>query len=403
MKQIRVRLFIAVVFLLGLCGVLTVAYVGIPVTLQSNESLARAQVFLCRDSIGEASKEICYQKSVPRLMDRGLSMERAFTVVARILQLDTGYQSCHVLAHLLSGKEVAKDPNNWMEVVTRVPLTICGTGAMHGAFQERFRAESFPNATPQEIGAMVEGVCDPRDSWNPTLLDRSGCMHGMGHLFLYITDANVQKAVTLCAVLGKRPDFDFTQTCYEGVFMQLYQPLEPEDETLIHAIAEKSRDTKRFCAQFTGVVHNACVKETWPVVKNSATDPVEFEALCKQLKDRSAQEYCASGLMYPVIEMLHYDIPTIESFCRGIVDEDLQDICWARTSSKFVWADVRNTSRALSICEDAPERSKDPCWRELISYAQSGIQKRSPQARELCSGMPEPYRSACVTSTDTHI
>ncbi|MSU74074.1 hypothetical protein EXS56_02960 [Candidatus Kaiserbacteria bacterium] len=331
-------------------------------------------------------------------------MERTFAVVRLIQDIDSDYQSCHVLAHIITEKEVAKDPSKWKDVVVRSPIGICGSGAMHGAFQERFREDSFPNASVSEIQSMLSGVCDPRDGWNPTYLDRSSCMHGMGHLLLYVTDADVRKSVALCEVVAPSSDYDFRQTCLDGVFMQLYQPLEPEDEVLIHEIASAAKQTKKFCAQFTGLTYNVCVKESWPAVLGSADTPVGFEALCAQTTNRNAQITCASGLMYPVIENLHYDMPHIESFCKGVVDKGIRDICWARTASKFVWADWRNIPIALNICSAVvPEESKSACWEELESYAVQGMPQRSPQTKTLCGGMPEPWRTTCATRTSTKL
>ena len=401
-KNNRKPLLIGIGGIVILGAIVSIVSAFLPARLQSDESLAREQVALCRGSIGEEKKEICYQKTVPTLMDRGLSMERTFAVLTQLLKLDHTYQSCHVLSHLITSKEVAKDPSKWKDVIVRSPLTICGQGAVHGAFQERFRAESFPEATAQTLGAMLDGVCDPRAGWSPTLLDRSSCMHGMGHLFLYVTKANVTKSVALCDALGKRPDFDFRQTCTEGVFMQLYQPLEPEDKTLIHAIESAAHDTKTFCAQFNGMVRNACVKESWPAVPNSASNPKVFEALCTQLTNREAIHYCASGLMYPVIEVLHYDVPAIEKFCNGLAESDIRDICWARTASKFIWADRSNTAGALSICNAAPDASKAVCWNELINMAQTGMRQDSADVQGLCGGMPEPFKKTCTDHTTTH-
>ena len=394
MKHTRKILFIGAALILFL-GCSLGVYVLLPVSLQANEMIAREQVFLCRGSVGEEKKELCYEKNIPKLMDQGLSMERAFAVVVRVQSLDPSYQSCHVLAHLLTSREVAKDPSKWKDVVVRSPFAICGSGAVHGAFQERFRAESLPDLTTAKLGALLDGVCDPREGWNPTFLDRSSCMHGMGHLFLYVTAADVKKSVALCDTLAKRPDFDFRQTCTEGVFMQIYQPLEPEDRTLIHAIEPAALKTKTFCAQFTGMVYDSCVKESWPAVPGSASDPKVFEALCDQLSTPDAIHYCASGLMYPVMEVLHYDIPTAEAFCRGLKAQDMQNICWARVASKFVWADAHWSSKATGICNDAPEESKDACWKELTDFAVQGMHPNSPEAKELCGGMPEPYESEC--------
>ena len=401
-KSIRKHAVLLVGLSAVLLGISFFVRAYLPVALQSDRMLARSEVEDCTASTTEKQKELCYEKNIPRLMDQGLSMERTFAVVRLVQDIDPGYQSCHVLAHIITEKEVAKDTSRWKDVVARSPVGICGSGAMHGAFQERFREDSFPDASVTEIQSMLSGVCDPRDGWNPTYLDRSSCVHGMGHLLLYVTDADVKKSVALCEAVAQPPDYDFRQTCLDGVFMQLYQPLEPEDEVLIREIAPSANNSRVFCSQFTGLAYNVCVKESWPSVEGIWNTPAIFEELCKRTTDRNAQITCASGLMYPVIEELHYDVPKVEQFCRGIVDDGIRNICWARTASKFVWADWRNISQAVGICrDDAPEESKDACWEELVTYAKQGMLQDSPQTKTLCSAMPEPWRSHCVEQTDT--
>jgi hypothetical protein len=152
----------------------------------------------------------------------------------------------------------------------------------------------------------------------------------------------------------------------------------------------------KFCKQFTGLVRNACVKESWPAVENSASDPRVFESLCNRIPIRSGVQYCAQGLMYPVIEVLHYDVPTVQNFCRSLDAQDLKDICWSRLASKFVWADHSNTVGALAICEAAPPESQDMCWTELLNFAYGGLPAGSPEVRSLCNGMPQVYREKCA-------
>lgn len=388
---------------LFLLGVVLLSPALKPISWQSNETIARAQVSLCHEIPSEVQKEICYQKNIPTLIDSGLSMERTFGVVRSVLALDRGYKSCHVLAHLIASREVARDPASWKDVIVRSPMDICESGAAHGAFQERFNAESMPDAAIEEFVTMLDGVCDARAGWSPTFLARSSCLHGMGHLFLYVTAADVKKSVALCWILGKRPDFDFSYTCTEGVFMQLYQPLGPEDESLIHEVKDAAWKTQSFCAQFEGVTYNACVKESWPAVKNSTTDPKVFERLCRQIPDKDESLYCAKGLMYPVVGSLHYDVEKIRSFCNALSDLDLRNICWARTASKFIWTDSTNADDTLAICHAAPVESQEACWGELINHAEVGMEKDAPDTRALCDGMPEPYKSTCITSTTSSI
>src|SRR3989344_4799906 len=161
-----------------------------PVLIQSPLRLARAVVEECKK---ENYRPLCYEKKVPALMDRGLSMEGAYAVTRKIQTLDSDYHYCHVLAHNISAKETAKDPSKWKAIVARAPSGICGNGGLHGAFQERFRTDALPNATISELLQELDGACDPRDKWSPTFLERSSCMHGLGHLTMYITDGDIKK------------------------------------------------------------------------------------------------------------------------------------------------------------------------------------------------------------------
>lgn len=382
---------------------LAVLVFAVPATSATHDtSIARKIVELCESSEGEAEKELCYEKHVPKLVDTGLTMDRTFDIVRLIQTMDPEYASCHVLAHLITSKEVAKDPSSWKDVVARSPSGICGSGAMHGAFQERFRQESFPEASVSELTDMLSGVCDPRETWQPAHLDLTSCMHGMGHMLLFVTDADIKKAIAVCDMVAVTPSGDLRQSCFEGAFMQLYQPLEPEDFTLVRNIASAAKDTEKFCAQFSGLAYNMCVKESWVAVPGIVDTPATFEAHCKRTTDRQAQLTCTTGLMYAVIETLKYDLPKVEDLCRGIVDPEVRAICWSRTASKFLWADWKNVPLAVRVCrDDVPAESEDACWRELIEYAKQGMRRDSPQTRQLCRALPEEWRNFCAEATET--
>ena len=50
----------------------------------------------------ESYPPACYDREIPKLMDKGLSMEDVFTVTSHIQQKTNGYFFCHVLGHNLS-------------------------------------------------------------------------------------------------------------------------------------------------------------------------------------------------------------------------------------------------------------------------------------------------------------
>jgi hypothetical protein len=385
---IRVPAFIAVV-------VVGLFFLG-GTSSASDEALAQGVVDVCKPESDYVKRTHCYEKNIPALMDGSVSMEQAFRIVGLVLKEDMGYRSCHVTAHLITSKEVVKDPSKWKDVVARSPTNICGTGAYHGAFQERFREEAMPDASPEELHAILDGACDPRQNWNPTLLDQSSCMHGMGHLLLYITQADVPKAVQACEELADLPRHDFRRTCIEGVFMQLFQPLEPEDKDLIAEIEDEVRsDPAKFCKTFIGLPQYLCIKESWPAVEGSATEPASMEALCNQISEREEARYCASAMIYPVVERLEYNFDLVLAFCRGVSDFDFRGMCYGRTASKIVWANIKNWEKAVRICTEAPEESQPACWHELSSYTSQGLQKDSPERRGICSSVPDAWKNMC--------
>ncbi|MCE9541472.1 hypothetical protein K8R03_02835 [Candidatus Kaiserbacteria bacterium] len=399
-KTYRMLIIVGALVLIGVL-LAWILLARLPGSMRSDAKIAADIVTACAKEKG-SSRDLCYEKSVPALMDKGLSMERAYAVTAIVQELDPTYHYCHVLAHLISAKETAKDPSKWKDIIARVPAGMCGNGALHGAFQERFRSTSLPNASVEEVRNLIAGACDPREGWSPTLIERSSCMHGMGHLLVYITDANISKSIALCEVLGKgkAPVADFVETCEEGVFMQIYQPLEPEDIGLVAKLTSASKDRVKFCSQYPGLAFETCIKESWPVEKEHIMTPEGFDAVCAPLKGKDGYDNCVRGLVFVVMGMKEYDAKSMLSLCSQLPDPSVRDICVSRTAVRFVETDWKNVPQAIAVCSDSPP-SADACWKELSGYAEQGMKPDSPQTKALCGGMPEKWRSTCLTNTHT--
>src|SRR5690606_4527381 len=124
----------------------------------------------------------CYDKELPKLMDEGFSMEDAFAVTRLVQDRDPSYQYCHVLGHELSAKETAKDPDNWKSVIARAPIGVCSNGAIHGAFQERFRVASFAGKSVDDLVPELLRICKANEDWHPTGMPEATCIHRLGHL-----------------------------------------------------------------------------------------------------------------------------------------------------------------------------------------------------------------------------
>lgn len=392
------KLTIVLLLLLGAALGTQLSHVKHPAANQaatSYEAYAETIVETCAD---EAYRPACYDIEIPKVMDEGLSMEDAFEVTRVVQRLDDKYQYCHVLGHYLSAKETAKDPSRWKEVVTRAPSGICSNGAIHGAFQERFRAESLPNSNVEELKEELVGICDPREDWEATGLERATCIHALGHLTMYITDADIRKSVALCDEIAVSEDgFSAVPLCYDGAFMQIYQPLDPDDFALI---AGKEIETKaeamEFCAQFDGEVHFSCVSESWPLYYNEIKEPRGVDTFCSQFSDdRYAEESCYRDIFYVLTALSNLDLAWVESFCPN-VNEIYRGQCFANAASRIIEIDWGNTGKAVAACEIAARYDEEEiCFKELLFYATYNFVPDSPELHTLCSRMPEPWGMMC--------
>lgn len=354
------------------------------------ERYATAVIEKCHS---EKDRAACYEREVPALMDNGISMDDAFAVTRRVQELDTEFRYCHLLAHNISAREASKDLSHWKDVIARSPQGLCGNGGLHGAFQERFRDEPWTGET-EDIIRELSGVCDPRDAWNPTFLERSSCMHGLGHLLMFATAADIRQSVELCGVFGTGGD-GFRRTCIDGAFMQIFQPVEPEDESLVADVVRDLGSREEFCAGFTSIARTSCLKESWPLDPDSILSGRELSGLCAPLlSEPDEYRYCASGLVYVSFGRIGYNAAHMMQLCADTPPE-FKNICVARTASRFIETDWKNIPEALGVCAAADSETKESCYAELAEFAEQGLPPNSAERKKLCGGMPDQWRKLC--------
>lgn len=365
-------------------------------TTASYVALAKEIVVACQTSEYHPS---CYDEEIPKLMDRGYSMEDAFEVTRVVQQIDNSYQYCHVLGHYLSARETAKDPDKWKDVVARAPLGVCSNGAVHGAFQERFRAESMKDSSLDEIEAELQGVCEPREGWQPTLMGQATCTHALGHLTMYVTAADIDASLELCNRLLEPNDRDtLRQLCYDGAFMQIYQPLEPEDIALIQGKEVETKEASlKFCSQFSGAPKGSCISESWPLYREELDDPDTLPLICDRASfDDWQHERCMSGVFYVAMAQSNLSVDWASGFCSEMTEE-YRGMCFGNSASRLIEVDSRNVEKALTLCEAATAAgAEEACFDELLKYSGYTFAVGSPEFYELCEGLPEPWQSRCL-------
>ena len=337
----------------------------------------------------------CYDKEIPELMD-SISMEDAFSVTQRVQQKDPSYAFCHVLGHNLSAKEVAKDPSKWKEVVTRCPSGVCSNGCIHGGFQERFRSESLSAQQLEDAKADLLDLCEPRGKWRPTGLEQGSCYHAVGHLLMYMTNADLGKSTDLCSEIAKKSEGgDYSQVCFDGTFMQIFQPLEPEDFALVKGKQPTKEEVSSFCGKFSGRKRGSCMSESWPLFRNEIMTPDGLVKFCSQTLPQELDR-CYTSLFYVLPVQFNFDIETMRTFCTGL-PQKRKGQCFANIASRLIETDYRNIEKSVGLCRDAiPYDSGGACFQELLVYSTYNFHAGSEEFYHLCNSLPGEWKERCL-------
>ena len=339
----------------------------------------------------------CYDTELPKLMDKGVSMEDVFKVTAEIQKETNGYYFCHVLGHNVAAKESAKDVSKWTEVVARCPTGMCSNGCLHGAAQERFRSEALTPTQIEEVIPQLASICQNSDRRKFTGLEQASCYHALGHLSMYITNADIHASTNICDRVARFGEQNYTQTCYEGAYMQIFQPLEPEDFTLVKDIAPKTTaESESYCNTFSGERHGACHRESWPLYRESLQTAEGLQKFCSVEGDPTSERRCYNGMFYMLVAQMDFDITRITTLCEAL-PKNLMAQCFANAASRSVETDYQLAPKAIELCEKAESLGVgNRCYGELLFYSSFNYHEGSPQFVGLCNQLPEPFKGKCL-------
>ncbi len=344
----------------------------------------------------------CYDEEIPRLMDR-ISMEEAFEVTRFVQQKDPRYLYCHVLGHNISYREADRDVSKWKDVVARCPTTFCNNGCQHGALMRRFNAESLTDAQIQQVKPDLQDVCEPRGNWNPREVERSMCYHALGHLHMFMTNADINKSVNLCQDVATKPDGrNYVQTCTQGVLMSVYQPLEPEDFALVRGLTPTKETVNAFCDQFTGEAWFACHSESWPLFLQDMKEPAGLMRFCSYTDEPYHKKNCiGTGMSILTVLMVVEQggrLDTLTAYCDQLSGIHKGD-CYAHAAFRLVQIDPRYTALAKSVCDAASQSGVgDACFSYLLQHVDQSFAP-GQEADAFCSAFEEPWQTKCSTRT----
>ena len=344
----------------------------------------------------ESSRPSCYDREIPKLMD-AMSMEEAFAITKIVQDKDPAYRFCHVLGHELSAREVKKDPNEWKTVLARCPSGVCSNGCIHGGLQERFRAESLTDAQIGQLIPDLQTLCEAQGARQPTGLERGTCYHALGHLTMYMTNGDIRKSVGLCENITKNaPGEAFHHVCLDGAFMQIFQPLEPEDFALVKGKQPTKEVLGAFCHPFSGEARGSCLSEAWPLFAEEIKQPNGLVAFCDR-EELSERDRCYTGLFYVLTVQLGFDTSALEDFCAALPDAR-RGQCASQVASRLIETDYRNIAAAVQFCAlAAAYGSSAACFNNMVAEAAFNFHPGSPQFLELCSALPEAWKQQCLS------
>ena len=389
MKHLKIIFLISIIIL-----VFTEA--GIWFFLRGESALSDYADKILEKCSRESYRPSCYDKEIPKVMN-GATMEQAFEVTRFVQEKDGEYFYCHVLGHELSARETAKDTSKWKDVIARCPRGMCSNGCIHGAFQERFRAESLPDAEIAELKPQLQNICEGGPGWNPTGLEKGTCYHALGHLSMYITEADIKKSVELCKeITAANAMRDYSQICFDGAFMQIFQPLEPEDFALVEGKRPVKEELLSFCSQFTGEQKGSCWSEGWPLYYNEIITPEGLVEFCSQMKADGQEDRCYNALFYVVTAQFGLDEKRVKDFCGGL-PQDRMGQCFANASSRMIETDARLVDRSVALCATAAAFNVGrKCYEELLLYSTYNFHAGSENFYRLCNALPDPWSAKCL-------
>lgn len=398
MKKILMLIFIIILFEAVVLIKNQVYLSQKSITSHTESQLTKYATEMVDKCKNEKYKPSCYDTEIPKLMDY-ISMEEAFKVTSIVQDEDKNYPFCHVLGHKLAAREIDKDPSKWKDVVSRCPSGVCSNGCIHGGFQERFRAENFTDEQIQNLKPDLINLCEDRPAWHPTGLEQGSCYHAIGHLTMYLTSADIKKATNLCEEIGiKKDGRDFSQLCFDGAFMQIYQPLEPEDFALIKG-KEITKDTVfSFCAQFESRRKSSCISESWPLFSPEIQTPQGLVKFCS-MEEVSHQGRCFEGMLYVLTAQFNFESEKIRDFCLGLPD-NRQVRCFADAASRMIETDYRNVNKSVELCLNSQsDINKQTCFSELLKFSTFNFHPGSNEFLNLCNALPDNWKTQCLSGS----
>lgn len=358
---------------------------------------AKSIVAECSKVQGDHSP--CYESVIPNLYPR-VALSEIFNIVREVRTLDPSYQYCHTLGHKIGERVVAEDPDNWLDFIPDNPSDgLCSNGFIHGVFEGRFGADVLSNATITQFMPQFAEACEPHDGWDPSSLDRAICYHGMGHLFVFITNADLPHALSLCSQITPS---DYERVCVQGVFMQIFQPLEPSDFDLIQQlpVQPNKNNVRQFCASFKNPLYvGSCLEESWPLFTQQILNGTYVGTFCSWQPDATETDQCYISMSSIIGRETLGEPQKVVAACNNL-PADRQPTCYSYSAEAALEEDLSTPQPAVSVCDLASPSVAQQCLSLLTNHAEFLFGDKTQRAA-FCALMPSDLQATCTGSSTT--
>ncbi|MBI2599149.1 hypothetical protein HYW40_02945 [Candidatus Curtissbacteria bacterium] len=156
------------------------------------------------------SQAACFEQ---KITDRLLAKYAVADILEAVYDWDV-YFSCHAFTHFL-GQALYKKTGSIPDAYSQVNFT-CHGGTYHGVL------EAFLDARKTTVDSLtgkdLETTCadSPKKSGKNTSQIFTECLHGFGHAFMFITNADLPSSLAYC----DRLDASLRERCWGGAFME---------------------------------------------------------------------------------------------------------------------------------------------------------------------------------------
>ncbi|HET7098654.1 MAG TPA: hypothetical protein VFI61_00230 [Patescibacteria group bacterium] len=348
-------------------------------------------------------KRGCYDREIPKILSKGfVTMEQAFAVTSKIQQADKSYLYCHVLGHELADIETRKDTSKWLDVIARCPALACNNGCAHGAVMRRFKGSDVLSDTQlKEILPDLNIACEPRGNWKPSELEISMCYHSMGHLGMYITDADINKSISLCKSIAVKADGrDYYQTCMQGVFMIIFQSLDEDDASLVAKIKPTKETVASFCSKYSGLEYVACKVESMAYFSEEIKNPSGLVNFCKFAKGEYYRDWCYDAGLRGRVSLNLLDtlgVNGVANYCLAL-PSGMDERCFASVANGWIQDEPHFIKDSIALCEVGEKYGfSDSCYKGLLFFSKFSFNKGSEGWNAYCNNFPLNYKTKCLS------